>query len=96
MLILSHGQATVERGFSINSAFVVENLKEESVVSQRIVFDAIAAEGGVLSVPMMKPLVSYAQAAWHKYMMYLDQQKAEGSTCSTHPSVMSSTPSCRP
>ena len=37
-------QATVERGFSINSELVVENLKE-SVVSQRIVFDAIAAEG---------------------------------------------------
>ena len=42
MLILSYGQATVERGFSINTALVVENLKEESVVSQRIVFDAIA------------------------------------------------------
>ena len=40
MLILSYGQATVEKGFSINNALIVE--KEESVVSQRIVFDAIA------------------------------------------------------
>ena len=77
ILILSHGQATVERGFSINSELVVENLKEESVVSQRIVFDAIAAAGGVLSVPITKPLLSYAQAARQKYMTYLDQQKAK-------------------
>ena len=77
ILILSHGQATVERGFSINSEYVVENLKEESVVSQRIVFDAIAAAGGVLSVPITKPLLSYAQAARQKYMTYLDQQKAK-------------------
>ena len=45
--MLSHGQATVERGFSINSELVVENLKE-SVVSQRIVFDVSAATGRVL------------------------------------------------
>ena len=77
ILILSHGQATVERGFSINSALIVENLKEESVVSQRLVFDAIAAEGGVLSVPITKSLLSYAQAARQKYMTYLDEQKVK-------------------
>lgn len=46
-------------------------------MSQRIVFDAIAAAGGVLSVPITKPLLSYAQAARQKYMTYLDQQKAK-------------------
>ncbi|KAI0211438.1 hypothetical protein LSAT2_003733 [Lamellibrachia satsuma] len=37
LLILSHGQATVERGVSINSHVAVENMKEESLVTQRIV-----------------------------------------------------------
>ena len=32
---LSHGQASVERGFSINKELLGENLKEESVVCQR-------------------------------------------------------------
>ena len=46
---------------------------------KRIVFDAIAAAGGVLSVPITKPLLSYAQTARQKYMtyMYFDQQKAK-------------------
>ena len=30
LLILSHGQATVEKGFSINHQIVVENMKEAS------------------------------------------------------------------
>ena len=37
LLILSHGQATVERGFSINTQLVVGNLKADSIVSQHIV-----------------------------------------------------------
>ena len=50
---------------------------EPRLVSQRIVFDAIAAAGGVLSVPIKNPLLSYAHAAWQKYMTYLDEQKAK-------------------
>ena len=34
LLILSHGQATVEHGFSINTQLLVENLKADSFVSQ--------------------------------------------------------------
>ena len=33
LLMFSHGQATVERGFSINNHLVVENLKEECLVA---------------------------------------------------------------
>ena len=44
LLILSHGQATVECGFSINSHMAVENVKEESLVAQRIVHDPMPCE----------------------------------------------------
>ena len=37
LLILSHGQALVERGFSINKLLLVENLRPTSLVAQRIV-----------------------------------------------------------
>ena len=39
--ILSHGQASVARGFSINKELLTENLEEVSIVSQRIVYDHI-------------------------------------------------------
>ena len=34
---MSHGQALVERGFSINSNLVVENMHEDNLIAQRIV-----------------------------------------------------------
>ena len=36
---LSHGQASVERGFSVISNLLVENMHEDSLIAQRIVHD---------------------------------------------------------
>ena len=52
ILILSHGQATVERGFSVNKEVEVENLKEHTLVAQRIVCDHVNSVGGVLKVEL--------------------------------------------
>jgi len=41
VLILSHGNAAVESGFSVNKELLVENMEEETIVAQRVVFDAI-------------------------------------------------------
>ena len=41
LLLLSHGQATVERGFSTNKQVEVENLQEQSFVAQRLVCDQV-------------------------------------------------------
>lgn len=41
LLILSHGQATVERGFSVNKEVMVENLKEHSLIAQRVIHDHV-------------------------------------------------------
>ena len=35
LLTLSHGQASVERGFSVNRQIMVENIKEHSFIAQR-------------------------------------------------------------
>ena len=37
LLLLSHGQASVERGFSVNKEVMVQNLAEQSLISQRII-----------------------------------------------------------
>ena len=39
IFVLSHGQADVERSFSISGELLVENMKELSLISQRIVCD---------------------------------------------------------
>ncbi|KAG0423629.1 hypothetical protein HPB47_000599, partial [Ixodes persulcatus] len=57
ILSLSHGNASVERGFSINKDCLVENQKEQSLVAQRIVYDAVSSAGGVASVQLTKRML---------------------------------------
>ena len=38
VLILSHGNADVEKGFSINKSLLVENLLQETLISLRLSF----------------------------------------------------------
>ena len=45
VLILSRGNAAVESGFSVNKELLVENIEEDTIVAQRIVFDAIRVSG---------------------------------------------------
>ena len=39
VVVLSHGQLVVERGFSTNKSLLIENLSEKSLINQRIVVD---------------------------------------------------------
>uniref|UniRef100_A0A915JXD8 Uncharacterized protein n=1 Tax=Romanomermis culicivorax TaxID=13658 RepID=A0A915JXD8_ROMCU len=41
LLILSHGNATVESGFIVNEDLLVENLQEKSIIAQRLVYDFV-------------------------------------------------------
>ena len=41
---LSHGQSQVERGFNVNKEILVENLQEESLKGQCIIYDDIQSE----------------------------------------------------
>ncbi|CAN7986698.1 unnamed protein product, partial [Ixodes hexagonus] len=75
LLVLSHGQATVERGFSVNRQVSVENLKDLSYVSQRIVCDAVDKAGGVLNVPVTKELGTAVSTARQQYAAYLEAEK---------------------
>lgn len=74
ILTLSHGQASVERGFSTNKEIVVENLKEENLVALRLVCDELK-NVNVHEVPITKELLSYARSARMRYQNYLDDKK---------------------
>lgn len=79
MLLLSHGQASVERGFSVNRQIEVENLSEYSYVSQRTVCDHIRSVGGVKNVVVDKALLQSAAKARLRYEKHLKEQKKEKS-----------------
>ena len=59
VLILSHGNSCVESGFSIKKNLLQENMKDESLVAQRIVFDGIQHDGGYLKVNISQDILCY-------------------------------------
>lgn len=75
LLLLSHGQASVERGFSINKNLIIENLSEESLIAKRIIADYIISVGGIENVLITKELLVSCAGARQKYLTYLDDQK---------------------
>ncbi|XP_072564133.1 uncharacterized protein [Paramormyrops kingsleyae] len=75
LLVLSHGQASVERGFSINKELIVENQKERSLVAQRLIVDHIRSVGGIIKVEITKELLLSAAGARQKYHGYLEEEK---------------------
>ena len=72
LLLLSHGQATVERGFSVKRHNLTE---EESIVSQRLICDYLRSTGGVANVEVTKELLISVKAARQRYQAFLDDQR---------------------
>ena len=49
LLLISHGQPTVNRGFSVNKEVAVGNLSERSFIAQRIIHGHIESVGGLVN-----------------------------------------------
>ncbi|XP_053084039.1 uncharacterized protein LOC113541107 [Pangasianodon hypophthalmus] len=75
LLMLSHSQATVEHGFSVNKDVETCNMDEETVVAQRLVCDYVRVYGEVTQVPLAKELLNYCATARTRYRMHLDEEK---------------------
>lgn len=65
ILCLSHGQASVERGFNINKEILVENQRERSLIAQRIVHDTVFSSVGKnwYEFKVTKPLLESVRQA---------------------------------
>ncbi|XP_023250554.1 uncharacterized protein LOC111645543 isoform X1 [Seriola lalandi dorsalis] len=74
-LLLSHGQATVERGFSVNKEVETCNLRDESLEALRLICDKVAICGGVLKVPLTKELLASAASARSQYRIHIDSER---------------------
>ena len=79
---MSHGQACIERGFSVNTEVLDPNMEEHSLKSQRLVYDQIlASEVKVHELKITKDLVKECKLAHRCYTEHLsarkDNKKAE-------------------
>ena len=75
---LSHGQASVERGFSVNKELLVENLMEESIESQRMVYDHIrSADKPITEIPITNDLIKSCKLAHSRYTAVLEERKKQ-------------------
>ena len=77
LLALSHGQATVDRGFSSNKEVMVENLAQHSLVAQRVICDHVRSVGGVPNVVFSKELLLSTTSGRQRYHTAFDEKRRE-------------------
>ena len=74
-LILSHGNARAESGFSLTDQILDVNLKESSLVVQCIVQEYIQNEGGVMNVDINKLTLKYVEDSSNGYKKVLGENQ---------------------
>ena len=77
LLLLSHGHASVERGFSYNKEISVGNLSQLSVIAQRRITEYVKRCGGTTKVQMTKELLTAAASGRQSYHQHLEKEKEE-------------------
>ena len=75
LLCLSHGQASVERGFSVNRQLMIENMKETTFVAQRTIHDHILSIDGFHKLVISNELLTSAKAGRQRYHAHLEEQR---------------------
>ena len=67
ILLLSHGQATVEHGFSFNKQAMEVNQKQDNLISRRVIKDHLTYLGGIKEFEIMEPLLQACSQAFNEY-----------------------------
>jgi hypothetical protein len=77
LLLVSHGQASVERGFSLNRQIEKDNMSEGMHVALRHIIDHLILVDGMFNVDITKELLASASGARHRYSQFLDEQRKQ-------------------
>ena len=75
LLLLSHGQASVERGFSVNKEIMIDNMHDITLVALRHNCSHVTFVWGIGYVEMTKPLVLNASLSCQRYQAHLEEVK---------------------
>ena len=79
-ILLPHGNADPERGFSINKILLEKhgkNIDEDTLQSIGIVKDYIIHTGGYLNVEITKEMISKCKSLRSNYQKYIDNKREE-------------------
>ena len=74
LLLLSHGQASVERVFAINKQTMSDNMVKHTIIA-RVITDHLRSIGGVQNLIMTKELLLSVSSVRQKYYAYLDEER---------------------
>ena len=76
VFVLSHGQSAIEYGFSVNKDLIVENLGEQSLIGQCLVYDYFTSlNTNIYEYVIPNNLVRSCKLAYSKYKIALQQKK---------------------
>ena len=76
VLALSHGQAAVERSFSINKSVVDVNMKEESIVARKTIKDHMLSndiQPDMIEIP--NKMINFYRSARQKYEIHKERER---------------------
>lgn len=77
-LVISHGQATVERGFSENKEALETNMREDTLIARRRIKDHVRAAGGIDKISIFPKLIHACSLAHRRYNAHLEEKKMTG------------------
>ena len=77
VLTISHGNARVESGFSINEDMLKDNMKERTLVAYRIVYDGVINQGGIDNVVVSKEMIKEVDSAHKQYIQHLEENRVK-------------------
>ena len=78
LLTLSHGQATVERGFSVNKEVLNPNLQEMSLRAIRLIYSSLSTENTKLAeFHISEELLFSCIHTSNRYKMHMIEKKTE-------------------
>ncbi len=83
LLTVSHGQATVERGFSTNKGITTTNISPDTIISRRLVKDHILSVGGLQNVKVTPQLLQYMAGSYRRYEISRKRKAEEHQAQST-------------
>ena len=75
--VLTYGQSFVERGFSVNKQLMDTNMKEKSLVSQRIFYDKITSGSSISSFVITPEMRKSYMVAGQRYKEELKKAKED-------------------
>ena len=80
LLILPHGNADPERGFSINKNILKVHgttLKEDTIIALRFIKDELIKRNGTMNISISKDLIKSCKSARSSYQAFLEAQRLE-------------------